>query len=262
MSVNATYSAAVLGPCLPRRRDGSERHGALSQPSRMRRRRAALHSGARRPAASTGTTSRRASRSRTPSRRASSAGCATSASGLMAQAHQTSHSRDLLLFPDGGIDPSNVGTRRCPTSDSSGTRFRVILFALERTMAQHFLLSAAARTLSLKAIYAEGEDAAYDQFCKLRWPATAGAPICPRCAWQEAYSLSTRRRFKCKACHHQFSVTSGTIFASRKLAFVDLLGAIALFSMQPRGCRRCSSHAAWTSPTRRPSCSPISCARR
>ncbi len=102
-------------------------------------------------------------------------------------------------------------------------------------MAQHFLLSAAARTLSLKAIYAEGEDAAYDQFCKLRWPATAGAPICPRCAWQEAYSLSTRRRFKCKACHHQFSVTSGTIFASRKLAFVDLLGAIALFVNAAKG---------------------------
>src|SRR5258705_5400464 len=31
------------------------------------------------------------------------------------------------------------------------------------------------------------------------------------------------------ACHHQFSVTSGTMFASHKLAFVDLLGAIALF---------------------------------
>jgi hypothetical protein len=28
-------------------------------------------------------------------------------------------------------------------------------------MAEHFLLSAAARTLSLKAIYVEGEDAAY-----------------------------------------------------------------------------------------------------
>jgi hypothetical protein len=49
-------------------------------------------------------------------------------------------------------------------------------------MAQHFLLSAAARTLSLKAIYAEGEDAAYDRFCRLRWPETAGAPVCPRCA--------------------------------------------------------------------------------
>ena len=32
----------------------------------------------------------------------------TGETGLMAQAHQTSHSRDLLLFPD-GIDPSNVG---------------------------------------------------------------------------------------------------------------------------------------------------------
>lgn len=82
-------------------------------------------------------------------------------------------------------------------------------------MVQHFLLSAAARTLSLKAIYAEGEDAAYNRFCRLRWPETAGAPVCPRCAWRDAYSLSTRRRFKCKACHHQFSVTSGTVFASR-----------------------------------------------
>ena len=69
----------------------------------------------------------------------------------------------------------------------------------------------------------------------LRWPETAGAPICPRCAAQEAYSLATRRRFKCKACHHQFSVTSGTIFASRKLAFVDLLGAIAVLVNGAKG---------------------------
>jgi hypothetical protein len=43
-------------------------------------------------------------------------------------------------------------------------------------MAQHFLLSAAARTLSLKSIFAEGEEAAYRRFCKLRWPETDGAP--------------------------------------------------------------------------------------
>jgi hypothetical protein len=54
-------------------------------------------------------------------------------------------------------------------------------------------------------------------------------PFCPRCAWREAIPYPPGRRFKCKACHHQFSVTSGTIFASRKLVFVDLLGAIALF---------------------------------
>lgn len=39
-------------------------------------------------------------------------------------------------------------------------------------MAQHFLLSAKARTLSLKAIYKAGEDKAYETFCQLRWPDT------------------------------------------------------------------------------------------
>lgn len=95
-------------------------------------------------------------------------------------------------------------------------------------MAQHFLLSAAARTLSLKAIFSEGEDAAYQRFCRLRWPETDGAPICPLCGCVDIYHLTTRRRFKCAACYRQFSVTSGTIFASRKLTFVDLLGAICL----------------------------------
>ena len=41
-------------------------------------------------------------------------------------------------------------------------------------MAQHFLLSAAARTLSLKAIFREGEEAAYRRFRRLRWPETVG----------------------------------------------------------------------------------------
>ena len=102
-------------------------------------------------------------------------------------------------------------------------------------MAQHFLLSAAARTLSLKSIYADGEEAAYRRFCRLRWPETNGDPVCPRCGFEEAYVVASRRKFKCKACHHQFSVTSGTIFASHKLAFVDLLGAIALIANAAKG---------------------------
>ncbi len=43
-------------------------------------------------------------------------------------------------------------------------------------MAQHFLLSAQARTLSLKEIYKGGEDKAYQAFKKLRWAATDGNP--------------------------------------------------------------------------------------
>lgn len=102
-------------------------------------------------------------------------------------------------------------------------------------MAQHFLLSAAARTLSLKAIYADGEEAAYRRFCRLRWPETNGKPICPRCGFDKTYGIRTRRKFKCHTCHHQFSVTSGTIFASHKLRFVDLLGAIALIANAAKG---------------------------
>lgn len=102
-------------------------------------------------------------------------------------------------------------------------------------MAQHFLLSAKARTLSLKQIYQSGEDAAYAMFCALRWPQSDGAPRCTRCNCEKVYHLTTRRKFKCAACHHQFSVTSGTIFASRKLSFVDLLAAICLFVNAAKG---------------------------
>ena len=100
---------------------------------------------------------------------------------------------------------------------------------------QHFLLSAAARTLSLKAVYQMGEDKAYETFCSIRWEATDGKPVCPRCGCLEAYHIATRRRFKCKACHHQFSVTSGTIFASRKMAFTDLCAAICIFVNAVKG---------------------------
>ena len=95
-------------------------------------------------------------------------------------------------------------------------------------MAQHFLLSAASRTLSLRSIYKAGEEAAYRTFCEMRWPETNGEAVCPRCGCCETYNIATRRKFKCKGCAHQFSVTSGTIFASRKMAFVDLLAAICI----------------------------------
>jgi transposase-like protein len=100
---------------------------------------------------------------------------------------------------------------------------------------QHFLLSAAARTLSLKAVFRMGEDKAYETFKQLRWADTDGEAVCPRCGCVETYNITSRRRFKCVGCHHQFSVTSGTIFASRKLSFTDLLAAIAIFVNGAKG---------------------------
>ncbi|HCO55342.1 MAG TPA: IS1595 family transposase [Pelagibacterium sp.] len=100
-------------------------------------------------------------------------------------------------------------------------------------MAQHFLLSAQARTLSLRDIYKGGEEKAYDTFKAMRW--ADGEPVCPKCGCFEAYEITTRRKFKCKGCYAQFSVTSGTIFASRKMAFVDLLAAICIFVNAVKG---------------------------
>lgn len=102
-------------------------------------------------------------------------------------------------------------------------------------MAQHFLLSAKARTISLKSVYQMGEDKAYAVFRVLRWPETEGEAVCPRCGCCDVYDIPTRRKFQCKACGHQYSVTSGTIFAGRKLAFTDLLAAIVLFVNGAKG---------------------------
>lgn len=99
----------------------------------------------------------------------------------------------------------------------------------------HFLLKAQARTLSLKTVFQMGEDKAYATFCDMRWPETDGEAVCPRCGCTETYDISTRRRFKCVACYHQFSVTSETIFASRKLSFTDLLAAIVIFVNGAKG---------------------------
>ena len=102
-------------------------------------------------------------------------------------------------------------------------------------MSQHFLLSPAARTLSLMALCQLSDEAAYDLFRRLRWPDSDGAPVCPGCDCHAVYIYRCRRVFECKACHWQFSVTSGTLFASRKLPFQVLLFAIGLFVNAAKG---------------------------
>jgi transposase-like protein len=102
-------------------------------------------------------------------------------------------------------------------------------------MSQHFLLSAAARTLSLAKVMRMSDAAARETFKAIRWASTEGEPVCSKCGCVEAYEIATRQIFKCKGCLAQFSVTSGTIFASRKLAIRDILAAIAIFVNGAKG---------------------------
>lgn len=102
-------------------------------------------------------------------------------------------------------------------------------------MAQHFLLSSKARTLSLAKVIRMSDDEAYKTFMGIRWAENGGEPICHRCGSVEVYAYQARKIFKCKGCGSQFSVTSGTIFASRKMAIRDLLAAIAIFVNGAKG---------------------------
>jgi transposase-like protein len=102
-------------------------------------------------------------------------------------------------------------------------------------MASHFLLSAAARSLSLAKVMRMTEDQAFDAFRSIRWADTGGDAVCGKCGGCECYTFKARRIFKCKACGSQFSVTSGTIFASRKLDLRDILAAIAIFVNGAKG---------------------------
>jgi transposase-like protein len=102
-------------------------------------------------------------------------------------------------------------------------------------VSQHFLLSAEARTLSVVKVARMSEKEARATFRAIRWANTNGAPVCPRCNCDACYEYESRPIFKCKACDHQFSVTSGTIFASRKLQVRDYLLAIALFVNGAKG---------------------------
>ena len=102
-------------------------------------------------------------------------------------------------------------------------------------MSQHFLLTAKARSLSLARVARMSPEEAAEAFKQIRWNATGGDPVCPRCGCLGVYAYKSRALFKCKACEHQFSVTSGTIFASRKLPIQTILLAIAIFVNSAKG---------------------------
>lgn len=102
-------------------------------------------------------------------------------------------------------------------------------------MAQHFLLSRAARSLSLAKVARLSDDEAWTTFKLIRWCDTNGEPFCPRCGCLKHSFIATRKLFKCAGCRHQYSVTSGTIFASRKLPIRDHLLAIAIFANGAKG---------------------------
>jgi len=109
-------------------------------------------------------------------------------------------------------------------------------------MSQHFLLSAKSRTISELEVARMSENEARKVFEKLRWSDTNGKPVCSNCGCTDSYVINTHtplgkpiRRYKCSACRKQYTVTSGTIFASHKLELRDYLLATIIFVNAVKG---------------------------
>ena len=58
------------------------------------------------------------------------------------------------------------------------------------------------------------EEACRARLAEVRWPV---GPACSRCGSGEVFGLSTRATYKCRACKHQFSLTSGTAMHGSRL---------------------------------------------
>ncbi len=103
-------------------------------------------------------------------------------------------------------------------------------------MSQHFLISPAARSLSIAQVLRLSDEEAHDTFKRIRFVANNGEPFCPYCGVIKVYTLAeTPIRWKCSGCRRKFSVTSGTLFHSRKLPIRDYLAVIALFCNGVKG---------------------------
>lgn len=109
---------------------------------------------------------------------------------------------------------------------------------IEFDMSQHFLLSSRAKTLSLVSVFRMSDAEAETTFRQVRWSETNGEPVCPICGGLDAYDCRRPNgapRFRCRACQKDFSITSGTLFASHKLPLRLYLAAIAIFCNEVKG---------------------------
>lgn len=76
------------------------------------------------------------------------------------------------------------------------------------------------------------EDLCRKQLFHRKWPS---GYTCPKCGDDRFYLLSCRSLYQCRNCHHQCSLTSGTIFAASKLPLTIWFLAIFLLTQTKEG---------------------------
>jgi transposase-like protein len=105
-------------------------------------------------------------------------------------------------------------------------------------MSAHFLLTAAARTLTLASVMRMSDEQVERVFIRLRWADNKGEPYCPHCGCPTVWACrrpGRAPRWRCKACQKDFSITSGTLFAFHKMPLRAYLLAIVIFCNEVKG---------------------------
>lgn len=88
--------------------------------------------------------------------------------------------------------------------------------------------------LSLQAFRDQygSEEQCQQALYRLRWPQGF---VCPACGNTSGCALHSRKVYQCHNCHHQTSLTAGTIFHGTKLALTQWLLAIFLLTRRKQG---------------------------
>ena len=78
------------------------------------------------------------------------------------------------------------------------------------------------------------EEQCREHLYQIRWPAGF---VCPKCgAKDEPYQIKSHKRFQCRHCTHQTTVTAGTVMDKSRTPLVKWFLAIYLMGQDKRGC--------------------------
>lgn len=76
------------------------------------------------------------------------------------------------------------------------------------------------------------EEDCFKYLFRLRWP---NGFVCPKCGGSEYYMIYKHKRFQCKQCRHQTSVTAGTVFHRSHQPLRILFMAVYLIATSKKG---------------------------
>ena len=76
------------------------------------------------------------------------------------------------------------------------------------------------------------EEDCFKYLFQLRWP---NGFVCPKCGGSEYYMIYKHKRFQCKQCRHQTSVTAGTVFHRSHQPLRILFMAVYLIATSKKG---------------------------